>query len=196
MALGKGATAIAISVTFLQPASGLPVPQDVELINATIADNAGAGLRVVRPPHPSLALLTVSLKNTIVFRNLAGNCVGFSPASNGANLQFPNGSCGAGIPVAFPLLGPRYAPLERSPARGHGDDAVCAAPPIAGVDLFGERRNGPHPCSIGAVERDTELTHERRRDDHDPPGRIPPRLSPEEKLGRLLLGVLGRPSRP
>lgn len=108
---------------------------------------------------------TVTLSNSIVATDpLYLNCGGMV-IDGGHNLQFPDATCGASIPSVDPLLDPAglasnggttqtIALLPASPAANAGDDTVCAAPPVGGVDQRGFTRPGVGQthCSIGAFE--------------------------------------------
>jgi len=145
----------------------------VHFINSTIADNAGDGIRVVKQQiMPTWT--PVLLANTIVAGNAGENCGGPTFWNEGHNLQFPGATCGTSIPAGPPLFGPYYVPIAWSPARGRGDDAVCAAQPIDKKDLFGETRSLPGPCTIGAIEREIDRLVRRRSDDR-PQDRPPDR---------------------
>jgi hypothetical protein len=127
----------------------------VHLINSTIADNVGDGIRVLKQAIMP-AWTPVTLANTIVAGNTGENCGGRTFWDEGHNLQFPGATCGTNVRVGLPLFGSYYAPIAWSPARGRGDDAVCAAQPIGKKDLFGETRSLPGPCTIGAIEREVD----------------------------------------
>jgi hypothetical protein len=87
-------------------------------------------------------------------------------SSGGHNLLGRTASCngftGPGdLLKADPLLGPlqdnggptfTMALMGGSPAIDAGDDAVCAAPPVLGVDQRGQPRPGGPHCDIGAFE--------------------------------------------
>jgi hypothetical protein len=107
---------------------------------------------------------SITLANTIISSAVAGACSG-SITDGGFNLQFPDGSCGASIPVANPLLGPLAAngghsqtmiPDAGSPAIDAGSASICADY-AALVDQRGYARpplgeTGGAVCDIGAVE--------------------------------------------
>lgn len=134
------------------------------LINTTIADNDGPAISpYTKQPSwtPSVAALPVQpirFRNTIVAGGTGPACgAGDAKAPYrdlGNNLQYSGHSCSATIGSAYPLFGPSYIPLPLSPALNNGDDAVCAAAPIDGKDIWGKQRpNGAH-CAIGAAEGD------------------------------------------
>jgi len=128
----------------------------MQIVNSTVADNLGGGI-VTQRGMLIIGRITaenyaIRLSNSLVFANSGGNCIGDIFMDEGHNLQFPGASCGATIGIAYPWLDQRYAPYDWSPARFGGDDAICAATPIGGLDLFGERRAQSGSCSIGALE--------------------------------------------
>jgi CSLREA domain-containing protein len=127
--------------------------------NSTIAYNAAAlNAGGVRSSGG-----TVTLRNTIVAYNTAplyDNCYSTTGFINGGNnLQFGGAiasSCGVGIPIADPKLGPlannggstqTMALLPGSPAIDAGNDALCPATDQRGA----HRPIGPH-CDVGAYE--------------------------------------------
>lgn len=107
---------------------------------------------------------TLTVTNTIVANSTGGNCDGVI-ADGGHNLQWPGTDCGETIPSLDPKLDPAglkdnggptqtIALLPDSPAINAGDPAVCANPPVNGVDQRGYVRPGTGwaNCSIGAFE--------------------------------------------
>ena len=126
--------------------------------NSTISGNVG-GI------NNSGGTLTVT--NSI----LAGNMVSFGADCSGAVIALgpnligdPTGCTIIGTPpiVADPLLGPladnggptlTHALLPGSPAIDAGDDAICAAAPVSGVDQRGVKRPQGAHCDLGAYER-------------------------------------------
>lgn len=106
---------------------------------------------------------TVTLKNTIVANSPIGsNCYGIIN-DGGGNLSYPDATC-PGINTD-PLLGPvqnNGGPTETmalgpgSAAIDAGDDAICAAEPVNGLDQRGVTRPQGAHCDIGAVEQITE----------------------------------------
>ncbi|MDQ3249610.1 MAG: right-handed parallel beta-helix repeat-containing protein, partial [Chloroflexota bacterium] len=143
---------------------------DVRLINTTIANNAataGGGI------YKLDGLLTIA--NTLVAANTTGDdCqLDVSPGlpsryvSNGHNLD-SDGTCltpevrqPSDLPNANANLGPlanhggqtlTHALLPGSDAIDAGDDAVCAADPVNGVDQRGVARPQGAHCDIGAYE--------------------------------------------
>jgi hypothetical protein len=149
---------------FTRVGGGIEAAGTISLVNSTIADNsaatAGGGLDLTNG--------SASLTNSILARNTASigpDCQG-TVSSGGHNLVGNDSSCsgftGAGdLRNVHPVLGPlqnnggptfTIALLPGSPAIGAADDAVCAAPPIKGVDQRGKPRpSGPH-CDIGSFE--------------------------------------------
>jgi hypothetical protein len=145
-------------------------PSNVTFINTTIANNSsnvvGGGV-ASGSIGPSV---TVSFVNTLVAGNVAPadmNCGRLSAdnwVSLGHNLDEED-NCLFDQPSdqvnTDPLLGPlqdnggptlTHALLDLSPAIDAGDDGVCAASPVNGVDQRGVARPiGPH-CDTGAYE--------------------------------------------
>ncbi len=91
----------------------------------------------------------------------------------GHNLQFPDGTCGATIPIADPLLdvwaqgsGPALtiSLAPGSPAIDAGDPEACADWPVLGLDARGRLRGGDGNgdgiggCDIGAFEAGASIT--------------------------------------
>jgi hypothetical protein len=140
------------------------------LINTTVANNSsnvlGGGLFFgsLGPP------VNLYFANTLFAENTAPvgpNCGEINPdiwLSLGHNLEDAN-TCPFDQPTdqvnTDPLLGPlqdnggptwTHALLDFSPAIDAGDDTVCAAAPVNGIDQRGVARPiGPH-CDIGAYE--------------------------------------------
>ncbi len=135
---------------------------DVTITNGTITENSsgilGEGSGIFN------AIGVVFIVNTIIGDNVfGGDCFGLL-TSLGHNLD-SDGSCnlaGLGDLSGFdPLLGPLqnnggpteiHALLGGSPAIDTGDDAVCAAPPVSGLDQRGVPRPQGLACDIGAFE--------------------------------------------
>jgi predicted outer membrane repeat protein len=131
----------------------------VDVVNSTLADNVGGGIRLRAPPffrsRPSL-----TIRNTIVLNN-GRNCP--DPEDNalvvdlGENIQFPGDDCGATITQADPALDSMYVPAMGSPARFAGDNKTCIEHElVAAKDVFGDSRPTGPRCTIGAIERDAE----------------------------------------
>jgi hypothetical protein len=135
-------------------------------INTTIADNEGAAIFGIAasselpPIGDPVAPQPIQFNNTIVSGGSSSACGPPDTAAPyinlGHNLQYPSASCGASIPVGGPQLGPYYIPLPLSPAANAGNDAVCAAAPIAGRDFWGKTRPKGNHCTIGAAEADIQ----------------------------------------
>lgn len=137
----------------------------VFLTNSTVTNNTangtlGGGIQMLGN--------AVTLVNTIVANNTGNSCDIVPPGtlvSNGNNLS-SDASCGLGGPGdqqnANPLLGAlgdnggptqTHALLGGSPAINAGNDAVCGAAPVNGLDQRGLSRTGAMaPCDIGAFE--------------------------------------------
>lgn len=138
----------------------------VTFINTTLADNDGPAVSAMASVL-SLAIAggpigpqPIRFHNTIVSGGTGNPCGPADPAGPyqdlGNNLQYPVNSCAASIAVGAPQFGPSYIPLPSSPAANAGNDAVCAATPIAGRDIWDKTRpKGPH-CTIGAAEADIQ----------------------------------------
>jgi CSLREA domain-containing protein len=133
----------------------------VAVTNSTFSGNgADTGAGGIDGPCPA------SLTNSIIASSSGANC-GAGIIDGGHNLQFPGTDCGATIQSLDPLLDPAglkdnggptqtIALLPGSPAINAGDPAVCAGPPVNGVDQRGFARpgTGHTQCSIGAYEAD------------------------------------------
>jgi hypothetical protein len=150
----------------------------LDLTNVTVAGNRASGGpggdgEPDGAPGPGMAgglspSEVSTLANTVLARNRAEegpDCFGIV-TSRGHNLLGRHRGCagftGPGDLVDVdPLLGPLHdnggptltrALLSGSPAIDAADDAVCAAPPVDGVDQRGyPRQYDPH-CDIGAFE--------------------------------------------
>jgi len=127
--------------------------------NTTFSGNRAAGFGVGVGGGISNDGGTVTLKNAIVANSATGNnCLG-AMIDGGGNLSYPDITC-PGI-NAEPMLGPlqnnggptdTMALKAGSAAIDGGNDAICAAPPVNGLDQRGiSRPQGPH-CDIGAFE--------------------------------------------
>jgi predicted outer membrane repeat protein len=148
------------------PSGAAFVGEATTFINSTIADNDGPGVSgiassVLVPlvggpvgPQP------IRLSNTILSGGTASACGAADAAApiedTGNNLQYPGTSCAASISVGAPNFGPSYIPLPTSPAANEGNDAVCAASPIAGRDIWDTVRPKRERCTIGAAEADLQ----------------------------------------
>lgn len=141
-------------------------PASLDLINSTLAENTAAiGGSIHSYGYNATATLTVT--NSIL---VSGDVNCFSEgdvvSNDGGHNLMSDTSCGFGQ-VAAPLLGPladnggptlTHLPQSGSPAIDAGDDAVCAADPVNGLDQRGTLRpqdgngDGTPICDIGAVE--------------------------------------------
>lgn len=165
-AVTGGAIFYSVGNQFCNP----PINHRAQLINSTIAGNTateGAGIYYyqndVLPSYFQKWVLEMS--NTVVANNIGGNCLasdgGDTVFDSGSNLQFPDNSCAATIPVADPLLtpladngGPTFTmmPQAGSPVLDAGNNAICAAAPVNNLDQRGITRPIGPSCDIGATE--------------------------------------------
>ena len=161
-AMGRVANSI-IAENVTETTGGAYYGGNMNFINTTITGNGNASVQ-----HGELcsAPSTIEFVNSILQGGFGGACAGADAqrtfTDRGNNLQFPLQSCGSTIAVAYPLLGPFFAPMRPlSPAGSAGDNAKCESPPINGRDIFGTHRPQGSQCSIGAVEGDlsTLFTH-------------------------------------
>ena len=139
--------------------------QGGSIVNSTFSGNqADLGAGAIDAPCQT------SVTNSIIANSSGANCgngLDGSPAitDGGHNIQFPDRSCGETIPSLDPLLDPAglkdnggptqtIALLPNSPAVNAGDEAVCGAAPVNGLDQRGYQRpgGGYTNCSIGAFE--------------------------------------------
>ncbi|MCE7987714.1 MAG: hypothetical protein DYG89_41655 [Caldilinea sp. CFX5] len=153
----------------------------IGLINSTVTENAavqGAGVHIFdRAAAPSYYTSTLRLTNSLIADNQGSDCTGEAEAgvvftgqrvlSFGHNLD-SDGSCltpevrqAGDIPNGNANLGPlannggptlTHQPLTGSQAIDAGDDAVCAAAPVNGIDQRSATRPQGAGCDIGAVE--------------------------------------------
>ncbi len=131
----------------------------VKLLNDTIANNSAP------PAHAGGLVIpggTLTVGNTLLANNAGGDCyphMGATVNDLGHNWESDNTCSGHvdGDPKIGPLAdngGPTltHASLPGSGVIDAGDDAICAAAPVSGVDQRGETRlKGAH-CDIGAYE--------------------------------------------
>jgi len=120
------------------------------LINVTIAGNADSGIMAATSP--------VLLSNSIVANN-GTDCVGSISTGGIPNLDSDN-TCNATI-TGDPMLGllrnnggpsATLALMDGSPAIDAGDNSICAAAPVNGVDQRGVLRPQGTACDLGAYE--------------------------------------------
>jgi hypothetical protein len=122
-------------------------------LNNNWAEDGGGGIR---------STATLHLSNTIIANSpVGGDCLNTgSIGTNIANL-IEDGSCSPAF-SGDPLLGPlqdnggptwTHALLELSPALDVGNAAVCALPPVNGLDQRGITRPQGPGCDIGAFEQ-------------------------------------------
>lgn len=134
--------------------------ENLTVINSTFANNSAA----IGGTFYDTGDWT-NLTNTLIANSSLGqNCVWNSPSrliDGGHNLD-SDGSCGVG-PATDPKLDPAglkdnggptqtIALQTDSPAIDAGDDAVCAADPVNGLDQRGVTRPQGAHCDIGAFE--------------------------------------------
>jgi len=152
--------------------SGTFVGDSTRFVNVTMVGSEGPGIVVF--PYGQNTGRALRLANTIVENNSGDNCRGGLPGivDEGDNVQFPGTSCGATIREAVALLDTFYAPIIGGAARAQGNEATCAAAPVQGHDVYGEKRPQADRCSIGAVEGDVTQMLRRRRLGREP-GHIP-----------------------
>lgn len=154
-AMGRVANSIILE-NIAETTGGAYFGGNMHFVNATLVGNGNTSVQ-----HGALcgAPSSIEFVNTILHGGFGGTCAGADAQRSfkdlGNNLQFPLRSCGSTIAVAYPLLGPFFAPMRPvSPAGSAGDNAQCASPPINGRDIFGTHRPQGARCSIGAVEGD------------------------------------------
>lgn len=141
------------------------------LSNVTVTANTATAIAASPSPSFGGGIFknggTVTLGNTIVVKQTRGTDCEGTIVSNGHNLD-SDGTCNmvaSDLTSPMPHLGvlannggptQTHALLVGSPAIDHGDDAICAAPPVADVDQRGisRPRNGgiSLTCDIGAYE--------------------------------------------
>ncbi|NJO14945.1 MAG: CSLREA domain-containing protein [Thioploca sp.] len=129
------------------------------LTNSTISENVsvqdeGGGI---------LNRGILNLQNTLIANNTNGDCDDWGTIDTNLNNFIGDGSCNptfSGDPKLGPLAnngGPTFthALLRGSPAIDVGDDTICAAEPVNGLDQRGVARFGSsagNHCDIGAYE--------------------------------------------
>jgi predicted outer membrane repeat protein len=125
-----------------------------KLLNVTAADNTGSML--VQPTSiPGGGAGSVFMVNTVLSSGSGRNCEvapgAAPPEDGGANIQFPDSTCG-GFPVADPQIDTHGVPAPGSLVQSAGIDSVCVNTPIGRRDLYGHHRPQGQHCTIGAVE--------------------------------------------
>lgn len=150
------------------------------LLNSTVAYNRagqGAGVHIFDQEESGQLTDTLRLNHTLIAANAGGDCANTTAAggpipgqqitSGGHNLD-SDGSCltpgvaqasdlSSGTANLGPLAdnggpAPTHALLAGSDALDAGDNAVCAAAPVNGVDQRGVARPQGAQCDIGAYE--------------------------------------------
>jgi hypothetical protein len=155
-------------------------PEDVTISNSTFTGNT-AGLVIDHTAPVTISNSTFSSNSTydvsvsnfsqvkisnsiLAAGGTSGNCVG--PITDGGNNLDDGATCGFSkghhsLSNTTPLLGPlasnggptqTMALSPASPAINQGNDAVCAAAPVNGVDQRGVTRPQGKHCDIGAYE--------------------------------------------
>jgi predicted outer membrane repeat protein len=134
------------------------------LTNVTIAFNHSDLLGGNSGIHNDGLATAVTLANTIVAQNTPVDCSG--PVSSLGNNLASDATC-SGIPSGNANFGPlqdnggpteTHALLPGSEAIDAGNDSICAAPPVNGIDQRGVTRpqdgddDGTAVCDIGAFE--------------------------------------------
>lgn len=131
--------------------------------NATIADNHGTDYAATVGIGIYQNFGTVKLENTLVALQTRGtNCSGISSSTNSFA---DDGSCSGATYTATPMIGGladnggptlTHALLSGSPAIDTGDNSICSASPVNGVDQRGEVRPRygatANNCDVGAFE--------------------------------------------
>lgn len=149
---------------------------EMTLVNSTISGNdagAGGGGGIFNRPDGALDLLNVTIAdnstlgdggglrndgglveafNVLIATNAAQ---GMGDEVSGATLESGNNQVG-GDPMIGPLAAnggdtQTHALMEGSPAIDAGDDSVCQAMPVDGIDQRGVSRDAPG-CDVGAYE--------------------------------------------
>jgi len=123
--------------------------RSIQLVNTTIANNAGRGVELADPVGE------LTLANTIIVGNSDVACA--APLGRirapGQNLQFPGNTCGLAVQSRQQSLGQSFEPVAGSPAWGSGVVEQCLTDPLVlGRDVHGNSRGQDGTCSQGAVE--------------------------------------------
>lgn len=145
--------------------NGTDLSSTLTLINSTVSENAaraprGGGIYNDRS--------TLILQNTIIANSINGDCFNSGVISNSFYNLIEDGRCNptySGDPKLGTLQNnggttPTHALLRGSPAIDAGDDTVCAAEPVYGLDQRGKHRTGiqaGNHCDIGAFELTSDL---------------------------------------
>ncbi|MEE9913043.1 MAG: FG-GAP-like repeat-containing protein [Deltaproteobacteria bacterium] len=155
---------------------------NLSLTNSTITGNSAAG-----PGGSGIYAATLTAANSIVANQASGaDCVSIAITSTSHNLESGT-SCnfsGAGdLQNTNPLLsalasngGPTQTMALQvgSPAINAGDDAICRAAPVNGVDQRGYTRGAGTHCDIGAYESGIFVNNDF---EVDPDGTVPPNIT-------------------
>jgi predicted outer membrane repeat protein len=169
-----------------------------DLVHTTVTRN-DLGLALVPVPQmfghgARLFFGLVTLKNSLIVANDAGNCRLFPfnmrIEASAANLQFPTAECSEVIRQEDPKLDDFFIASPGSPARGAGEPRVCNEPPVESIDLLGERRRMNETCTLGAIEGTFEKQAMRRLANFRSPEELPVLL---RGLHDLLVARSGMP---
>lgn len=154
---------------------------NADLVHTTVTRN-DLGLALVPVPQmfghgARLFFGLVTLKNSLIVANDAGNCRLFPfnmrIKASAANLQFPAAGCTEAIRQEDPKLDDFFIAAPGSPARGAGEPRICNEPPVESVDLLGERRRTGEACTLGAIEGTFEKQAMRRLANFRSPEELP-----------------------
>lgn len=146
----------------------------LEVINCTLSGNgAHAGAAIANNTSGAVTVVNSILAHPLISLNLpGGNCSG-TITDDGHNIDdgttcgFTGSGCATTTGTSFCSTNPQVGPLQNnggptqtialasaSPAIDAGDESVCAAAPVNGLDQRGFARpgSGATNCSIGAYE--------------------------------------------
>jgi predicted outer membrane repeat protein len=146
----------------------------LHVINCTLSGNgARAGAAIANNASGPVTVVNSVLAHPLISLNLpGGNCSG-TITDDGHNIDdgttcgFTGSGCATTNGTSFCSTNPQVGPLQNnggptqtialasdSPAIDAGDETVCAAPPVNGLDQRGFARpgSGATNCSIGAYE--------------------------------------------